>query len=157
MTRAATLCAIIVFEVALAACASRVQRNAEKGPHGTIAYSILIESSEPGARVEANDEYLGVTPIKLKIFGDKDGTFHNFGRDRYVIRVYPTRAGELVQTKTFNTGGRFAFDRNPWGPEDTIPKRLYFDLSQNIDQGTAGQGSRKGFTIDLPARSDKQQ
>jgi hypothetical protein len=82
---------------------------------------IEIESSEPGARVEANNEYLGKTPMTLKIFGDKDGTFHNFGTYHYQITAYPTKAGQQPQTKHFRTGGWFTSG-------DRIPKKLFFDF-----------------------------
>jgi hypothetical protein len=58
-----------------------------RGPDGTIAYDVLVESSEPGVRIEANQDYIGTTPVTLRIFGDKDGTFHNFGTPEYVVRT----------------------------------------------------------------------
>ena len=48
-----------------------------------------------------NNEYLGKTPFTLKIFGDKDGTFHNFGRYHYTLKAYPVRSGQQPQTKEF--------------------------------------------------------
>ena len=92
-----------------------------KGPAGTIAYLVEVESSEPGARVEANNESVGKTPFTLKIFGDKDGTFHNFGNYHYTLTAYPVRAGQQPQTKDFRTGGWFT-------PEDRIPKKIFFDF-----------------------------
>jgi len=115
-------------------CSTTSSGNTERGPQGTIAYYVQIESSEPGARVEANDDYVGKTPMSLKIFGDKDGTFHNFGTMDYIIKVYPVRTGQYVQTKAFKTGGW-------WTPEDKIPSRLYFDLDLKTER----------FSIDLPA------
>jgi len=105
----------------------------EKGPDGTIAYFVEIESSQPEARVEANGDNVGKTPLTLKIFGDKDGTFHNFGSQQYVIQVFPVKTNQFVQTKIFRTGGWFS-------QEDRIPKRLYFDLNQKSE----------GFSVDLP-------
>ena len=93
----------------------------ERGPDGTIAYLVQIETSEPGARIEADGDYVWDSPMTLKIFGDRDGTFHNFGSYEYVISAYPVRQGQYVQTKVFKTGGWFT-------SEDRIPKRLYFDL-----------------------------
>ena len=60
----------------------------ERGPHGTIAYFVEIETSEPGAKIEANGDWVGESPMKLKILGDRDGTFHNVGSYQYVIRAY---------------------------------------------------------------------
>jgi hypothetical protein len=94
-----------------------------QGPDGTIAYDVLVETSEPGVRIEANQDYIGTTPLTLRIFGDKDGTFHNFGSPEYIVRALPVRAGQYPQTKVFRTGKWFA-------PEDMIPKRLFFDMGQ---------------------------
>ncbi len=75
-----TLCeTILATAIVLAGCSS-APPDAERGPNGTIAYYVQVESSEPGVRIEANNDYVGKTPLTLKIFGDKDGTFHNFGR-----------------------------------------------------------------------------
>src|SRR4051794_120953 len=78
--------------------------GAEPGPHGTMAYEVLIEASEPGARVEANGEYVGNTPLRLKIFGDPDGTFHDFGSDFYIVRALPMTTNQFTQTRLFRTG-----------------------------------------------------
>lgn len=77
-------------------------------PQGTIAYEIEIESSDPGARVEVNGDTLGKTPLKLKVFGDRDGTFHNFGSRDYVVKCYPVQPSQRVQSKAFRTGGWFS-------------------------------------------------
>lgn len=103
--------------------------NPEHGPDGTIAYYVEVESSEPGAKIETNGDYIGTAPLKLKIWGDKDGTFHNFGSYTYTIRAYPVRPGQQIQTKDFRTGGWFT-------PEDMIPKRVYFDF------GPAGEPAK---------------
>ena len=105
----------------MAGCATTDGPKPEKGPAGTIAYLVEVESSEPGARIEANKEYIGKTPCVLKIFGDKDGTFHNFGSYHYTVTAYPVRAGQEPQTKDFRTGKWFT-------PEDKIPKKLFFDF-----------------------------
>lgn len=120
----------IILSLSLVGCATS---NVERGPDGTIAYAVEIESSEPGARVEAGGDYIGKTPLVLKIFGDEDGTFHNFGSQDYVIQVFPVKTNQFVQTKMFRTGGWFS-------QEDRIPKKLYFDLDQK----------EQGFSIDKP-------
>lgn len=97
--------------------------GAEPGPHGTMAYDVLIESSSP-ARIEVNGEDIGGTPVQVKIFGDPDGTFHDFGSDYYVIRALALNANQFTQTRYFGTGRGF-------GPESRIPQRVYFDMSQN--------------------------
>lgn len=87
----------------LVGCASATP-GVERGPDGTVAYHVQVESSEPGARVEVNDDYVGTTPVKVRVWGDPDGTFHNFGSSDFVIRVFPAAEGH-VQTKVFRTGG----------------------------------------------------
>jgi len=109
--------------------------NAERGPHGTIAYLVQVDSSEPGVRIEANNDFVGKTPLTLKIFGDKDGTFHNFGSYEYIVRAFPANTNQFMQTKVFRTGGWFS-------QEDMIPRRIYFDMSQKTS----------GFSVDLPPR-----
>jgi hypothetical protein len=94
----------------------------ERGPHGTVAYDVLVEASPPGARIEANGKVVGNTPIHLKVFGDKDGTFHDFGSYYYAIRGLPMTTNQFVQTALFRTGRWFT-------PEDIIPQRIYFDMS----------------------------
>jgi hypothetical protein len=89
-----------------------------------MAYDVLIEASEPGARIEANGELIGNTPVHVKIFGDTDGTFHDFGSDFYVIRALPLTTNQFAQTRLFRTGRWFS-------GEDTIPERIYFDMNQS--------------------------
>jgi PEGA domain len=120
-----------ILLLVLLGCASGP--TVERGPQGTIAYNVEIESTDPGARVEANGDYVGKTPMTLKIFGDKDGTFHNFGSGRYLIQVFPVKTNQFVQTKVFRTGGWFS-------QEDRVPSRLYFDLNQKAE----------GFSISQP-------
>ncbi len=116
-----------LFLLLLAGCASTGTKP-EKGPDGTIAYYVEVESSEAGARVEVNEDHVGSTPIKIRIWGDEDGTFHNFGTSDFIIKVIPAREGH-VQTKVFRTGGWFA-------QEDRVPTRLYFDLKQKSEGGS---------------------
>ena len=129
------LCSLACFSTILATgCASSPTGKPERGPDGTIAYQVLVESSTPGARIEVNEDYIGKTPLTLTIFGDKDGTFHNFGSKDYIIRAFPVTISQFPQTKVFRTGGWFS-------EEDRIPSRLYFDLEQP-----------SGFSIDLKPR-----
>ena len=96
--------------------------GAERGPHGTMAFYVQVEAAPPGARVEVNGEVMGNAPLQLKIFGDKDGTFHDFGPEFYVIRGLPIATNQFVQTQWFGTGHMF-------GPESRIPTRVYFDMN----------------------------
>src|SRR5258705_11796124 len=93
----------------LAGCES-VPPGVERGPNGTIAYNVLVESSEPGVRIMANNEPVGTTPLRLKIFGDKDGTFHDFGSYYYVVQALPLHTNQYVQTRAFGTGRHFTHE-----------------------------------------------
>jgi hypothetical protein len=93
----------------------------EKGPHGTIAYNVPVEASEPGVKIFVNQQFVGTTPLTLKIFGDKDGTFHDFGSYIYVVQAVPLQTNQYVQTRIFGTGRHFSH-------EDRIPDRIFFDL-----------------------------
>jgi len=97
--------------------------GAEAGPHNTIAYDVQIESLPPGARIEANGQVIGNAPLHLKIFGDKDGTFHDFGSYYYIVRALPIATNQYVQTRVFRTGHLLT-------PEDHIPQRIDFDMNQ---------------------------
>lgn len=103
----------------------------ERGPHRTIAYNVLIEASEPGAKIEANGEIVGETPLQLKIFGDRDGTFHDFGSDYFVVRALPLTTNQYAQVRMFGTGRWF-------GPEDRIPQQIYFDMNQKPPEHPPG-------------------
>jgi len=106
----------------LAGCES-IPPGAERGPNGTMAYLVEIEASEPGVGIEANQQYIGTTPLTLKIFGDPDGTFHDFGSDFYIIQAFPSSTNQFVQTATFRTGHLFS-------PEDRIPRKIFFDMNK---------------------------
>ena len=127
--------ASLIVALGLCGCATNSNPQSEHGPGGTIAYKVEVESSTPGARIEVNEDYIGKTPLTLTIFGDKDGTFHNFGSKDYVIRAFPVTTNQYPQTKVFRTGGWFS-------EEDRIPGRIYFDLEQ--------KGG--GFSVDLKPR-----
>jgi len=107
----------------LAGC-DTIPPGAERGPDGTMAYLVQIEASEPGVRIEANRQTVGTAPLTLKIFGDPDGTFHDFGSYYYVIQAFPVRTNQFVQTAVFRTGHLFT-------PEDRVPRRIYFDMNQS--------------------------
>jgi hypothetical protein len=115
------LAAALVGAVALTGCHTPLPPGAEPGPHHTMAYYIHVETSEPGVRVECNGEYMGNSPIKIKVFGDPDGTFHDFGSPYFIIRALPNGTNQYVQTRVFRTG-------HGWGPEDHIPDRVFMDM-----------------------------
>ena len=122
---------VILF---VSAC-DTVPPGVERGPHGTVAYEVLIEASEPGARIEANHEPIGNAPLRLKIFGDKDGTFHDFGSFEYIIQAFPIASNQFPQTRVFGTGKAFTH-------EDRIPAKIFFDMNrpEPIYPGSYGPG-----------------
>ena len=107
----------------LAGCATPLPPGAEAGPHGTMAYVVSIDASEPDVRIEANGQSIGTAPVRLKIFGDRDGTFHDFGAYEYIIQAFPTKTNQFVQTRVFSTGKMFT-------PEDKIPRQIHFEMNQ---------------------------
>jgi hypothetical protein len=117
-----TLAAGLGAALVLVGCQS-IPPGAERGPHNTMAYDVLVEASPPGARIEANGQDMGEAPVHIKIFGDPDGTFHDFGSYYYVIRALPVTTNQFVQTRLFRTGKDFA-------GEDQIPNRIYFDMNR---------------------------
>jgi hypothetical protein len=123
MMKTKSILAAGLAAVGLLAGCETIPPGAERGPHGTIAYDVLVEASEPGARIEANGESIGTTPAHLKIFGDTDGTFHDFGSYYYIVRAFPLATNQFAQTRVFRTGRGFT-------PEDQIPKKIYFDMNQ---------------------------
>jgi hypothetical protein len=94
------------------------------GPEGTVVYEVPVDASEPGARIEVNGESMGTTPMVLNIFGDRDGTFHNFGSYDYIVRAHPPGTGRRSVTKVYRTGALMA-------KEDRIPDKIYFDFGPN--------------------------
>lgn len=120
--RAIFSAAVSAIAVFVTGCQT-VPPGVERGPQGTIPYEVSVEASEPGARIEANGEVLGATPLRLKIYGDKDGTFHDFGSYTYVIRALPLTTNQHAQIRVFQTGRWMS-------PEDRIPQTIYFDMNQ---------------------------
>jgi len=133
-----TLASAVAATVLVVGCETPVPPGVERGPHGTIAYDVKIDTSEPGARVQANGADIGVTPVTLRIWGDKDGTFHDFGSYEYVIQAFPLHTNQYTQTRVFRTGKMFT-------PQDYIPKEVAFDLNQPPTYPTAGYAPPGGY------------
>ena len=117
-----TVAAGLTAALVLVGCQS-LPPGAEPGPHGTMAYDVLVEASAPGARIEVNGQDMGDAPVHIKIFGDPDGTFHDFGSFYYVVKAQPITTNQYPQTRLFRTGKAFA-------GEDYIPSRIYFDMNR---------------------------
>jgi len=123
MNRVKICAAAAIAAVFFAGCQT-LPPGAEPGPHGTMAYIVAVEASEPGARIEANGQDVGNTPVQLKIFGDPDGTFHDFGSPYFVIKALPLATNQFEQVRFFGTGQWFG------PPEDRIPEKIYFNMNQ---------------------------
>jgi PEGA domain len=135
------LTATLVATSVLVGCGTPDPPGVERGPHNTIAYDVVIEASEPGARIEADGNNLGNTPVHVKIFGDRDGTFHDFGSYSYVIRAYPLATNQFSQVRVFGTGKGFQ-------REDKIPQSVYFDMNQKptpYPAGAEGEYAAPGY------------
>ena len=116
-----TVAAAIGAVIGLTGCQT-LPPGAEPGPNGTMAYDVLVDATTPGAQIVANGQSIGTTPVHLKIFGDPDGTFHDFGNPWYEVQALPVGTNQFQQTRYFGTGHLF-------GPEDRIPHEIYFDMN----------------------------
>ena len=119
------ICLVLLAAVGALTGCQTFPPGAERGPHGTMAYQVPVEASDAGVKVYANGELVGETPFTLKVFGDLDGTFHNFGSDQYVLQAVPTKTNQFAQIRVFQTGGLFM-------PEDRIPASVHFDMNQPL-------------------------
>jgi hypothetical protein len=128
----------LALSALLVGCESPPPPGVERGPHHTIAYDVLVEASEPGARIEADGSNVGNTPVHIKIFGDRDGTFHDFGSYTYIIRAFPIATNQYPQIRVFGTGRGFQH-------EDRIPQRVYFDMNQQPPPYPANAPSGYGY------------
>ena len=105
-------------------CASPLPPGAERGPHGTMAYDVLVEASDPGAKIEVNGTG-GQHAVAPEDFGNRNGTFHDFESYYYILRAYPVTTNQFQQIRVFETG------RNDTR-QDLIPQHIYFDMNQNV-------------------------
>lgn len=95
----------------------------EKGPQGTQAFYVQVQASREDIRIETNNVFAGNSPLTLKIFGDKGGTFHNFGAPQYTIRAAPASTNGISPTQVFKTGQGSS-------PGDKIPGTIFFDMDR---------------------------
>src|SRR5262245_25952690 len=140
MKRSLLFVAGLAAVVLVAGCVN-IPPGAERGPHNTMAYLVKIEASDPDVRIEANHQSIGTAPLTLKIFGDPDGTFHDFGSYNYIIQAFPSRTNQYVQTAVFRTGHLLT-------PEDRIPERIYFDMNRPpppVPEGVPGYYAAPGY------------
>lgn len=108
--------AALALIVMLSGCTSM----GPKGPK--VEYFPVDIISEPlGAKVEVNDNYVGVTPLTINIEGW--ASTRTFIRS-HIIVAHPVRAGGQTQIKSFI--GWYEPDRS-YG--DKIPDLIYFNMS----------------------------
>jgi hypothetical protein len=72
-----------------------------------------------------NGNLVGNTPLHLKIFGNRNGTFHDFGSYYYILRAYPVTTNQFQQIRVFGTGRDYT-------RQDLIPQHIYFDMNENV-------------------------
>ena len=82
-----------------------------------------VQASREGISVETNNVFAGKAPLTVKVFGDKGGTFHNFGAPQYVVRAVPAMTNAFVPTQRFKTGTKST-------PGDKIPGVIFFDMDR---------------------------
>jgi hypothetical protein len=117
-----SLLLLSALALVVAGCQS-LPPGAERGPDGTMAYDVVVETTPAGAHIEANGQDIGPAPLHIKIFGDPDGTFHDFGSYQYVVRALPIATNQYAQMRVFQTGHMMA-------GEDHIPPVIHFDMNQ---------------------------
>lgn len=78
-------------------------------------YTILVESDPPGAKIELNDAYVGTTPCRIRVPGDKGRKFTYGQMLDHVFKALPTAGGGYTQLKRFPKGGE-------------IPERIFFNM-----------------------------
>ena len=122
MKRALLLAVTLAGAAVLAGCRTPLPPGAERGPDHTMAYDVLVDATPPGARIEADGQLIGNTPVHLKIFGDPNGMFHDFGSYYFVMKAYPLTKNQFAQVQYFRTGRLLT-------PHDPIPARIYFDMN----------------------------
>lgn len=91
--------------------APRYDPASDPQPH----YTILVESSPPGVRLEFNDEFVGTTPCRVRISGEAGRKFSHSTAHRHVFKALPPDTGGSTQIKSFSEGS-------------DIPEHLFFDM-----------------------------
>jgi hypothetical protein len=96
--------------------------KADKGPESTKAFYVQVQASREGVSIETNNVFAGKAPLVLRLMGDQDGTFHNFGAPEYVVRAVPETTNAFIPTQAFKTGDKSS-------PGDRIPGLIFLDMS----------------------------
>jgi hypothetical protein len=82
----------------------------------TTIYITKVISDPPGARIELDDDYIGVTPLEIQWEVLKSNRTLTSDHE---IRALPTAPGQYVQTKSF-----IYFSWNA----PVAPKTIFFDM-----------------------------
>lgn len=83
-------------------------------PPASTMVGIFVETDPPGARIEVNNGYEGIAPLKISVPARPDGTW----AENTKVTASPVLPGQQVQTKFF-----WQFDHHK------IPKRIFFDMN----------------------------
>ena len=109
--------AIMLFSfVFLAGCASEEPAVTAHESFESTMLTTRVTSEPSGARIELDDEVVGVTPLEIEwevYSADQNLLF----KEDHVLRALPTGLGQYVQKKTFSRG-------------TAAPKTIFFDMKQ---------------------------
>jgi hypothetical protein len=119
-TRALVVLSHAALATGLLSCSSTPK--ADKGPESTKAFYVQVQASREGVSIETNNVFAGKAPFVLRLMGDQDGTFHNFGAPEYVVRAVPETTNAFIPTQAFKTGDKSS-------PGDRIPGLIFLDMS----------------------------
>ena len=87
----------------------------------TKNFTIKIISEPSGAKVEVNNNYVGKTPLTIKVEGWRDT--QTFIRSHTIV-AHPVRAGGETQVKYF-----MGWSRPDKSYGDKIPNTIYFNMN----------------------------
>lgn len=132
----------IVLTAALSGC------SADSGlPQKARAHEVPVVSEPPGARIEMNGEYIGDTPLTIRMLG-----INGRVAEDYILRALPVESGSWTQAA--------AYVHSKTGESSPVPSRIAFDMrlktrgdneadldrnrEQAVDQRAEATGSRPG-------------
>ncbi len=72
-------------------------------------YEVTFVSEPPGAKIEINNNYIGITPLVYRWHG------YYPREERYTVKAYPSQPGQLVQSKELAVGN--------------LPDKVYFNMN----------------------------
>jgi hypothetical protein len=120
------LCAILSLSLGACTTYHPVPKNAPSRAQPvipqTFTRSIKIVSEPMGARIEVNDEFVGVTPLTLELPCDGEG----MPIERVLIRAMPTQVGGYCQIKFFRPTRHYNLLGDDKG--NRLPERIFFDM-----------------------------